>query len=170
MCEGYPCQLSDFLSDSNFGVFGVYLIVSPSQPRSATMTEAVGRLLCSTTALAITRIFAVVKMRHVRWGLSPRGNPRAPRRCGVAGGPVPEGSVRRLPQGETGVYWSDGKGDVALDYWGEREKRVGINCCDYYVQWSPKGSYFATRIFSLLFHPSRLQWPPPFSAHHIWVV
>ena len=31
---------------------------------------------------------------------------------------------------ETGVYWSDGKGDAVLDYGGEREKKAGINWCD----------------------------------------
>jgi len=31
---------------------------------------------------------------------------------------------------ETGVYWSDGKGDAVVDYDGEREKKAGINWCD----------------------------------------
>eukprot|EP00804_Cyclotella_cryptica_P030997 CCRYP_013570-RA/>CCRYP_013570-RA protein AED:0.07 eAED:0.07 QI:76/1/1/1/1/1/2/86/720 len=47
---------------------------------------------------------------------------------------------------ETGVYWCDGKGDAVVDYDGEREKKAGINWCDYYIQWSPKGSYFATLV------------------------
>lgn len=45
---------------------------------------------------------------------------------------------------ETAVYWNYGRGDPVLDYDGAREKKAGINWCDSYVQWSPKGSYFAT--------------------------
>lgn len=45
---------------------------------------------------------------------------------------------------ETAVYWSDGKSDPVVDYDGSREKKAGINWCDYYVQWSALGSYFAT--------------------------
>ncbi|KAL7465776.1 hypothetical protein ACHAXS_006097 [Conticribra weissflogii] len=47
---------------------------------------------------------------------------------------------------ETAVLWSDGKTDPAVDYDGAREKKAGIHWCDYYVQWSPKGSYFATLV------------------------
>lgn len=47
---------------------------------------------------------------------------------------------------ETAVYWNDGKTDPIVDYDGSREKKAGINWCDYYVQWSPKGSYFATLV------------------------
>jgi translation initiation factor 3 subunit B len=45
---------------------------------------------------------------------------------------------------ETAVLWSDGRGEPQVDYDGAREKKAGVNWCDYYVQWSPKGSYFAT--------------------------
>lgn len=52
-----------------------------------------------------------------------------------------------LRQGnETTVYWSDGRGEPQVDYDGSREKKAGVNWCDYYVQWSPKGSYFATLV------------------------
>ncbi|EED89071.1 predicted protein, partial [Thalassiosira pseudonana CCMP1335] len=47
---------------------------------------------------------------------------------------------------ETEVLWCDGKGDPVVDYDGSREKKAGINWCDYYTQWSPKGSYFATLV------------------------
>jgi len=47
---------------------------------------------------------------------------------------------------ETAVYWSDGHTEPQIDYDGEREKKAGVNWCDYYVQWSPKGSYFATLV------------------------
>lgn len=47
---------------------------------------------------------------------------------------------------ETVVYWNDGRGEPVVDYDGEREKDAGVNWCDYYVQWSPKGSYFATLV------------------------
>mmetsp|Transcript_52631 Transcript_52631/g.77994 ORF Transcript_52631/g.77994 Transcript_52631/m.77994 type:complete len:340 (+) Transcript_52631:123-1142(+) len=45
---------------------------------------------------------------------------------------------------ETVVNWSDGKHDPVVDYDGSREKNAGINWCDYYCQWSPKGSFLAT--------------------------
>ncbi|KAL7457271.1 hypothetical protein ACHAWC_009437 [Mediolabrus comicus] len=45
---------------------------------------------------------------------------------------------------ETAVYWNDGREEPVLDYDGAREKKAGVTWCDYYVQWSPKGSYFAT--------------------------
>ena len=47
---------------------------------------------------------------------------------------------------ETAVYWSDGRSEPQVDYDGAREKKAGVNWCDYYVQWSPKGSYFATLV------------------------
>lgn len=47
---------------------------------------------------------------------------------------------------ETAVYWNDGRGEPILDYDGARERKAGVSWCDYYVQWSPKGSYFATLI------------------------
>eukprot|EP00571_Detonula_confervacea_P011392 CAMPEP_0172302166 /NCGR_PEP_ID=MMETSP1058-20130122/3911_1 /TAXON_ID=83371 /ORGANISM="Detonula confervacea, Strain CCMP 353" /LENGTH=719 /DNA_ID=CAMNT_0013012549 /DNA_START=61 /DNA_END=2220 /DNA_ORIENTATION=- len=47
---------------------------------------------------------------------------------------------------ETKVYWNDGRGDPIVDYDGAREKKAGVNWCDYYVNWSPKGSYFATLV------------------------
>eukprot|EP00581_Thalassiosira_minuscula_P027724 CAMPEP_0183754012 /NCGR_PEP_ID=MMETSP0739-20130205/3300_1 /TAXON_ID=385413 /ORGANISM="Thalassiosira miniscula, Strain CCMP1093" /LENGTH=722 /DNA_ID=CAMNT_0025990603 /DNA_START=16 /DNA_END=2184 /DNA_ORIENTATION=+ len=47
---------------------------------------------------------------------------------------------------ETAVYWNDGRGEPAMDYDGAREKKAGVTWCDYYVQWSPKGSYFATLV------------------------
>ncbi len=47
---------------------------------------------------------------------------------------------------ETVVYWSDGKHDPAVDYDGKREKDAGVSWCEYYVQWSPNGSYFATMV------------------------
>jgi len=47
---------------------------------------------------------------------------------------------------ETVVYWSDGKHDPAVDYDGKREKEAGISWCEYYVQWSPGGSYLATMV------------------------
>jgi len=47
---------------------------------------------------------------------------------------------------ETVVYWSDGKHDPAVDYDGKREKEAGVSWCEYYVQWSPGGSYLATMV------------------------
>lgn len=47
---------------------------------------------------------------------------------------------------ETAVYWNDGRSVPQMDYGGEREKKAGVHWCDYYVQWSPKGSYFATLV------------------------
>jgi len=47
---------------------------------------------------------------------------------------------------ETAVFWNDGRGAPVVDYAGEREKKQGVNWCDFYVQWSPKGSYFATLV------------------------
>jgi translation initiation factor 3 subunit B len=47
---------------------------------------------------------------------------------------------------ETCVYWSDGKHDPAVDYDGKREKEAGVAWCEYYVQWSPGGSYLATMV------------------------
>lgn len=46
----------------------------------------------------------------------------------------------------TEVYWNDGANgaDPALDYDGAREKEAGVNWCDYYIQWSSKGSFMAT--------------------------
>ncbi|DBA01398.1 TPA: hypothetical protein N0F65_007295 [Lagenidium giganteum] len=47
---------------------------------------------------------------------------------------------------ETEIYWSD-KGEITLDYDGEREKKGGKQWCSQYVLWSPHGTYLAT------FHP-----------------
>ena len=47
---------------------------------------------------------------------------------------------------ETAVYWNDGRGEPVVDYDGARERKAGVNWCDYYVQWSPKGSYLATLV------------------------
>jgi translation initiation factor 3 subunit B len=47
---------------------------------------------------------------------------------------------------ETAVYWNDGREEPVLDYDGAREKEAGVAWCEYYVQWSPKGSYFATLV------------------------
>jgi len=51
----------------------------------------------------------------------------------------------------TVIHWNDpvkaGSGQGAcseVDYDGSREKAQGVNWCDYYVAWSPKGSYLAT--------------------------
>jgi len=47
---------------------------------------------------------------------------------------------------ETVVSWFDGKGDPIIDYDGAREKEAGVNWCEYYCHWSPKGSYLATLV------------------------
>lgn len=48
---------------------------------------------------------------------------------------------------ETVVYWNDGiKLNPVVDYDGHREKAAGVVWCEYYVQFSPKGSYFATLV------------------------
>jgi translation initiation factor 3 subunit B len=47
---------------------------------------------------------------------------------------------------ETEIFWSD-KGEITLDYDGEREKKNGKQWCSQYVLWSPQGTYLAT------FHP-----------------
>jgi translation initiation factor 3 subunit B len=47
---------------------------------------------------------------------------------------------------ETAVYWNDGRGEPVVDYDGARERKAGVPWCDYYVQWSTKGSYFATLV------------------------
>ena len=47
---------------------------------------------------------------------------------------------------ETAVYWNDGRNEPVVDYDGARERKAGLSWCDYYVQWSPKGSYFATLV------------------------
>lgn len=47
---------------------------------------------------------------------------------------------------ETAVYWSDGKHDPVLDYDGAREKAAGVAWCEYYVHWSPRGSFLATLV------------------------
>ena len=47
---------------------------------------------------------------------------------------------------ETGVYWNDGQHDPALDYDGAREKEQGVAWCEYYVHWSPQGSYLCTMV------------------------
>jgi len=47
---------------------------------------------------------------------------------------------------ETVVYWSDSRLDPVVDYDGSREKEAGVAWCEYYVQWSPQGSYLATLV------------------------
>ena len=47
---------------------------------------------------------------------------------------------------ETVVSWFDGKDDPVVDYDGAREKEAGVNWCEYYCHWSPKGSYLATLV------------------------
>jgi len=47
---------------------------------------------------------------------------------------------------ETVVSWWDGKNDPIVDYDGAREKEAGVNWCEYYCHWSPKGSYLATLV------------------------
>lgn len=47
---------------------------------------------------------------------------------------------------ETIVYWNDGKNDPTVDYDGSREKDAGVSWCEFYVHWSPKGSYLATLV------------------------
>ena len=47
---------------------------------------------------------------------------------------------------ETVVSWFDGKVDPVMDYDGSREKEAGVNWCEYYCHWSPKGSYLATLV------------------------
>jgi len=47
---------------------------------------------------------------------------------------------------ETAILWNDGRIAPQTDYAGEREKKQGVTWCDYYVQWSPKGHYFATLV------------------------
>uniref|UniRef100_A0A7S2WJI7 Eukaryotic translation initiation factor 3 subunit B n=1 Tax=Eucampia antarctica TaxID=49252 RepID=A0A7S2WJI7_9STRA len=47
---------------------------------------------------------------------------------------------------ETVVYWSDAKLEPTIDYDGEREKKLGVAWCEYYVHWSPHGSLFATMV------------------------
>jgi len=48
---------------------------------------------------------------------------------------------------ETVVYWNDGmKLTPVVDYDGHREKAAGVVWCEYYVQFSPKGSYLATLV------------------------
>lgn len=46
----------------------------------------------------------------------------------------------------TVVSWFDGKNDPALDYDGARETEAGVNWCEYYCHWSPKGSCLATLV------------------------
>ncbi|TDH72534.1 hypothetical protein CCR75_000792 [Bremia lactucae] len=47
---------------------------------------------------------------------------------------------------ETEIFWSD-KGELELDYAGDREKKNGKQWCSQYVLWSPQGTYLTT------FHP-----------------
>jgi len=47
---------------------------------------------------------------------------------------------------ETVVYWSDAKLEPTIDYDGNREKKAGVAWCEYYVHWSPHGSYLATMV------------------------
>uniref|UniRef100_A0A7S1BYA9 Eukaryotic translation initiation factor 3 subunit B n=1 Tax=Corethron hystrix TaxID=216773 RepID=A0A7S1BYA9_9STRA len=43
----------------------------------------------------------------------------------------------------TVINWNDPSGAI-VDYDGSRERAQGVNWCDYYVAWSPRGSYLAT--------------------------
>lgn len=48
---------------------------------------------------------------------------------------------------ETVVSWFDPRyGEPVVDYDGEREREAGTSWCEYYVNWSPKGSYLATLV------------------------
>lgn len=47
---------------------------------------------------------------------------------------------------ETVVYWHDARNDPVVDYDGSREKDAGTSWCEYYVSWSPKGSFLATLV------------------------
>lgn len=47
---------------------------------------------------------------------------------------------------ETVVSWNDGRHPPVMDYDGSREKEAGVAWCEYYVQWSPLGSYLATMV------------------------
>lgn len=47
---------------------------------------------------------------------------------------------------ETLVNWSDGRHPPVLDYDGAREKDAGVAWCEYYVHWSPLGSFLATMV------------------------
>jgi len=47
---------------------------------------------------------------------------------------------------ETVVHWSDARNDPIVDYDGAREKEAGTTWCEYYVHWSPQGSYLATLV------------------------
>ena len=49
---------------------------------------------------------------------------------------------------ETIVHWNDGRHAPVVDYDGAREKEAGVAWCEYYVQWSPRGSYLATMVQS----------------------
>lgn len=47
---------------------------------------------------------------------------------------------------ETVVNWFDAKNPPVVDYDGEREKEAGLQWCEYYCHWSPRGSYLATLV------------------------
>lgn len=47
---------------------------------------------------------------------------------------------------ETVVHWNDARNEPVVDYDGAREKEAGVAWCEYYVQWSPYGSYLATLV------------------------
>jgi len=47
---------------------------------------------------------------------------------------------------ETVVNWNDGRHEPVVDYDGSREKKQGVAWCEYYVNWSPRGSYLATMV------------------------
>lgn len=47
---------------------------------------------------------------------------------------------------ETIVSWNDARNPPVVDYDGAREKEAGVAWCEYYVQWSPEGSYLATLV------------------------
>jgi len=75
---------------------------------------------------------------------------------------------------ETVVNWVDGRHEPIVDYDGEREKKAGVAWCEYYVQWSPLGSYLATMVPSkgvLLWGGSKYEkmarFPSPGTLHII---
>lgn len=47
---------------------------------------------------------------------------------------------------ETVVKWFDGRTEPSVDYDGWREKDAGVSWCEYYVHFSPAGSYLATLV------------------------
>jgi len=74
---------------------------------------------------------------------------------------------------ETVVHWSDGRHEPSVDYDGSREKSAGVAWCEYYVQWSPNGSYLATMVPSrgvILWGGSRYEKLERFPAPGVEVI